>query len=104
MRSSEITPPAGRSQSCDPAHLHEAGDAHDGLVGLVEHLPPGEGGARGPGVVRLLGQEVREVGNGPVGVSQLSVEELGCDVVLQHRLDREEGFRILGSMKKRREG
>lgn len=67
--------------------LHEAGDAHDGLVGLVKHLPPGEHAARRPGVLRLLGQEVGDVGHGPVGVGQLSVEEAGSDVVLQQSLN-----------------
>lgn len=62
--------------------LHEARDAHYGLVGLVEHLPPGEGAARRPGVIRLPWQEVGDVGHGPVGVGQLSVEKAGGDVVL----------------------
>ena len=54
--------------------LHEAGDAHDGLVCLVEHLPPGEGAARGRGRSCLPGQEVGHVGHGPVSLGQLSVE------------------------------
>ncbi len=68
--------------------LHETRDTHDGLVGLVEHLPPGEDAAR-PGVLRLLGQEVGDVSHGPVGVGQLSVKESGGDVVLQQSLDYE---------------
>lgn len=72
--------------------LHEAGDTHDGLVGLVEHLPPGDGAARRPGLLHFLGQEVGDVGHGPVGVAQLSVEEVGGDVVLQQSLDdRQDG-------------
>lgn len=50
------------------ADLHEAGDAHDCLVGLIEHLPPGEDAARRLGVVYFLGQEVGDVSHGPVSV------------------------------------
>ena len=74
------------SQACE-TDLHEAGDAHDGLVGLVEHFPPREDAAGRPTVVHLLRQEVGNVGHGPVGVGQLSVEQLGSDVVLQQRLE-----------------
>lgn len=79
-----------KPSGCVPAlytDLHEAGDAHNGLVGLVEHLPPGEDAARRPGVVRLLGQEAGEVVHGPAGVGQLSVEEAGGEVVLQQSLE-----------------
>lgn len=73
--------------ACSAAHLHEAGDTQDGLVRLIEHLPPGEGAVRPLGVLGLLGQESGDVGHGPAGVTQLSVEDAGSDVVLQQSLE-----------------
>ncbi len=69
------------------AHLHEAGDTHNGLIGLIEHLPPGEGAAPWLGVLCLLGQEVGDVGHSPASVAQLGVEEAGGDIVLEQSLE-----------------
>lgn len=64
-------------------NLHEAGDAHDGLVSLVKNLPPCESAAGRSSVSDLLRQEVGQICNSPVCFRQLSVEEAGGDVVLQ---------------------
>ncbi|TNN33038.1 Replicase polyprotein 1a [Liparis tanakae] len=81
----------GKDSLCVDTDLHEAGDAHDGLVGLVEHLLPGEA-AGGRGL--LLGQEVGDVIRGPAGVDQLGLEESGGGVVLQQSLEDGSGSHV----------
>lgn len=83
IRSCDLcTPTTASFPACLDTDLHEVGDAHDGLIGLVEHIPPGEVAAWWLLVICLLGQEAGDVLYGPVRVSKLSAEDSGSDVVL----------------------
>lgn len=75
-----------RMDGCGLTDLHEARDGLHCLVRLVEDVPPGEGGASGPTVLRRLGQEVGDVGHPPLRPAELPVEEGGAGVVLEQSL------------------
>lgn len=64
--------------------LHELRYTHDGLVRLIEHLPPGEGAVTLSHW--LIGQEVGDISHSPISVNKPSVEDACCDVVLQKSL------------------
>lgn len=69
-------------------NLHEARDAVDGLVRLVEHFSPGQSAPLWTALLFLSGQEVTHIGHSPISVGQLSPKISSCKVIPQKVLEK----------------
>lgn len=70
----------GMKESC--SDLHETGYARNGLVGLIEDIPPGECRSMGTRVFRVLRHEAYHILYAPLSPSQLRTEKTSREVVL----------------------
>ncbi len=70
--------------------LHETGYAHNGLICLIEDIPPRKCRSMGTRVLGVLRQEAYNILHAPLSPSQLGTEETSSGIVSKKRLQLEE--------------
>lgn len=75
-------------ESC--SDLHETGYAHNGLICLIEDIPPRKCLSMGTRVLGVLRQEAYNILHAPLSPSQLGTEETSSGIVSKKRLRLEE--------------
>lgn len=75
-------------ESC--SDLHETGYAHNGLICLIEDIPPRKCCSMGTRVLGVLRQEACNILHAPLSPSQLGTEKTSSGIVSKKCLNLEE--------------